>query len=203
LLRYLVRLAPSASASSSPPVDADARRRGPDRAVLLRVVRSIAASIGVRVVNPKWTSYGALEVDVFAGTGPDFETFMGAVEPLGEVEFTRNLSEAPRPLSPQETVEEARSLFNQERFWEGHEVLESLWRVAAGEEKSLIQGIILVCAAYVHLQKDEPAVALGVALRAVPKLVWTGRSYYGIDVDAMRKTVAQMTEEKALTLFKI
>ena len=121
------------------------------------------------MVNPKWTSYGALEVDVFAGTDPDCETFLAAVEPLGEAEFTRNLSQATPALSTQETVDEARSLFNHERFWEGHEVLESLWRVSTGAEKSLVQGIILVCAAYVHVQKDEEEVALGVASRGRPE----------------------------------
>jgi hypothetical protein len=176
---------------------------GYDRASGLRVVRGVAASVGARVVNPKWTSYGALEVDVFAEAKGDFETFVAAIEPLGKVEFARDLQETQPYLPKEETVAQAVFLFNAERFWEAHEVLESLWRVAQGEEKDLLQGLILVCAAFVHLQKGEPEVALGVARRSIPKLAWAGPAYNGISVADVRERVRLMVDGLALSRFEL
>jgi len=174
-----------------------------DRASSLRVVRGIASSIGVRAVNPKWTSYGALEVDVFAETKGDFETFVAAIEPLGRVEFARDLQETQRHLTKEAAVAEAVSLFNAERFWETHEVLEALWRVAHGEEMNLLQGLILVCAAFVHVQKGEAEVALGVARRSIPKLAWGEPEYNGVGVATVRERVVRMVDTGALELFEL
>jgi uncharacterized protein len=176
---------------------------GTDRPSSLRVVRGVAASIGARAVNPKWTSYGALEIDLFTDTKADFETFVAAIEPLGAVEFARDLQQPGPHLPKGQAVAEAVSLFNAERFWEAHEVLETLWRAASGEEKGLLQALILVCAAFVHVQKEEQQVALGVARRAVPKLTWDEPSYHGIDVAGTRGRVWAMVESGALNLFRL
>ncbi len=44
-------------------------------------------------------------------------------------------------------------LFNEERFWEAHEVLEEVWRVNRDEG---LRGLIVLAAAFVKLQEDEP-----------------------------------------------
>ena len=120
-------------------------------------------------MNPKWTSYGALEIDIFSPSRQDFEVVMAAIAPFIEsVEFAKDLQEAPPFLPKEQAIDEAVVLFNAERFWEAHEVLESLWRVAEGTEKKLLQGLILVSAAFVHHQKDESKVALGVAAPSPP-----------------------------------
>jgi uncharacterized protein len=176
----------------------------PDRAAVLSTVRSIAANLGGSAVNPKWTSYGALEIDIFAASRQDFEVVMAAIAPLVQkVEFAKDLQEAPPYLQKDRAIDEAVVLFNAERFWEAHEVLESLWRVAEGTEKKLLQGLILVCAAFVHHQKDEGKVALGVARRALPLLVWTDPTYYVIDVDRVREKTTKMVDEGTLSLFKL
>ena len=169
----------------------------------MAVVRGLAASVGARAVNPKWTSRGALEIDIFAETRADFQTALAALEPLGRVDFWRDLQVPQPPMTKAESVAEAVLLFNAERFWEGHEVLESLWRVAEGEEKSLLQGLILVCAAFVHMQKDEVEVALGIAKRSLAKLSGGPGTYHGISVAAVRKSVRTMVDEGALFLFKL
>ena len=43
--------------------------------------------------------------------------------------------------------------FNNERFWECHEAFEGAWKQCTGDEKELIQGLILVAAALVHLSE--------------------------------------------------
>ena len=187
-MRFLVRLVP----------------QGGDRAVLLSTVRSVAANLGGSAVNPKWTSYGALEIDIFAPSRQDFEVVMAAIAPLiHDIEFAKDLQEVPPFLPKERAIDEAVALFNGERFWEAHEVLESLWRVAEGAEKKLLQGLILVCAAFVHHQKDESKVALGVARRALPLLIWTDPTYYVIDVVQVRDRVTRMVEDGTLFLFRL
>ncbi|MGD0637960.1 MAG: DUF309 domain-containing protein [Nitrososphaerales archaeon] len=186
-MRFLLRLEP----------------RDPDRPAFLAAVRSVAANLGAKAVNPKWTSYGALEIDVFAPTRRDFEVVLAALAPLGKPEFAKDLQQTPPFLPKEQAVAEAVSLFNAERFWEAHEVLESLWRVAEGQEKKLLQGLILVCAAFVHLQKGEQSVALGVARRGLPLLDWSGSSYYAVGVRDARRRMARMVEAGELSLFRL
>ena len=166
-------------------------------------LRRIASSIGGRAVNAKKTSYGSVEVDVFMNSLQDFRLFISAVEPLGRVEFWKDLQVTPPNLSRPRALAESARLFNGERFWEAHEVLESAWRVSEGDEKRLLQGLILTCAAFVHLQKDEKDVALGVARRAIPLLSWKERRYHGIDIDLLRSNLTGMVSEGALSLFRL
>lgn len=169
-----------------------------ERPAFLAAMKAMGGSLGAAVRHPRWTSYGALEVDVFTPSVQDFELFVATLEPLAKVEFTKNLDEVP-PFKPKEEVlEEAVRYFNSERYWECHETLESVWRPAKGEEKRLVQGIILVCAALVHEQRGEPDVALGIYRRALPQIAWPERRYNGIDVPALRKHV-----EKSLALGKL
>jgi len=170
---------------------------------ILRIVRTLAKTLGSTARNPKWTSYGALEIDVFAHGEADFRLLCAAIEPVAKVEFTRNLDEAPKHLETDEAIELAKSYFNQERFWESHEILESVWRIAKGEEKNLLQGMILVDAAFVHLQKREPGVALGVLRRAAKQLVWRERSYHHIDVQELKAKVSKMIEGQRFEIFRI
>jgi uncharacterized protein len=173
------------------------------REEFLGSLRSIGRSLGASVTHPRWTSYGGLEVDVFTPSVQDFDTFVAAVEPLSKLEFTRNLDETP-PFRPKEEVlEEARDYFNAERYWECHEALESVWRPAKGDERSLVQGIILVCAALVHEQRGEREVALGIYRRALPQIAWRGREYHGIDISRIHRNVERSLAKGELPPFKI
>ena len=171
------------------------------RADLLQTVRTVARTLGLDPRNPKWTSYGALELDIFAPTRADFDLFVSAVEPLVRFEFARDLNVAPRHRGDDETFAEARGLFNSERYWECHEVLEGVWRTRQGEEKRLLQGMILVCAAFVHHQKGNDAVALGV-LRRSAQLLGSGRRYAGVDLPVFRRHVRRMLDAGELAGFR-
>ncbi len=67
-----------------------------------------------------------------------------------------------KDMSRDESIEYARELFNAERYWEAHEVLEGIWKESNGDEKEVIQGIILLAAAFVHLQRGEEDVAYSI-----------------------------------------
>jgi hypothetical protein len=166
-------------------------------------LKSLGSSLGASVKHPRWTSYGALEVDVFTPSAQDFALFVAAIEPLAKIEFTKNLDDAP-PFKPKEEVlKEAIGYFNSERYWECHETLESIWRPAKGDERSLVQGIILVCAALVHEQRGERSVALGIYERALPQIVWQDLTYHGIDIPHLRRNVERSIAEGRLSPFRI
>jgi hypothetical protein len=172
-LRFLLRFVPNA----------------PDRQAFLTSAKALGKNLGARVTHPRWTSYGALEIDVFAPSVQDFELFTSVVEPLAKVEFTRNLDEAPHFQTKEKIIEEAVGYFNSERYWECHETLEQVWRPSKGKKKLLLQAIVLVCAAQVHEQRGEGDVALSIYKRALPQISWGEKSYHRIDIPRLRKLV--------------
>ena len=174
-----------------------------DGPVFLSLAKSLAESVMAEARNAKWTSYGALELDIFAETEKDFELFLAAVEPLAKVEFTRNLNEAPAHKSKEELIEEARRYFNSERYWEAHETLESVWRTSNGIEKTYLQGLILVCAAFVHHQKNEEEVAIGVLRRASRQLDYSAGHYYGIKVRELKDRAEAIISSRKFEVFRV
>jgi hypothetical protein len=169
---------------------------------LLGVVRSMARELGMDARNPKWTSYGALELDVFAPGRSDFDLFMATLAPLVEVEFTHDLNTAPEFRPEHELLTEAKALFDSERYWECHEVLEGVWRTKSGDERALLQGMILVCAAFVHHQKGEDAVALGILERAVGMLRFPQPSYGAFRVYLMKTNSVEILRRRRFFSFE-
>jgi len=159
--------------------------------------------VGGSVRNPKWTSYGALEIDVFVNSRPDFDLLQAALEPVSKIEFVHDLNEPPPHKSKEEIISEARSYFNSERFWEAHETLEALWRVSSGDEKLLLQGLILVCAAFVHHQKGEEETGQSVLRRASRQLNWPQSMYEEMDLERLRRRVQKILATKRFQVFRI
>jgi hypothetical protein len=170
---------------------------------LLGSLRAIARTLGLDPRNPKWTSYGALELDLFSNTSADFDIFVKAVSPLAYFEFTKDLNVPPIHREEVELFAEARELFNAERYWECHEVLEGVWRLKEGEEKRLIQGVILVCAGLVHHQKGEPGVAVGVLRRSLLLLDSSRGEVAGIDLPRLRRNVQSIVDSGEFATFRV
>jgi len=187
LHRYLLRMQPFAESRDDS----------------LGTVRGLASIFGAEAKNPKWTSYGALEIDLFAPSRADVDLLLGALAPLSKLEFVNDLEAAPPHRTNEEAVKEARTLFNSERYWECHEVLETMWRNLKGEERLYVQGVILVCAAFVHQQKGEQKIALGVLERAERQLTYSGPDYMGISVAGLKGQVDIMLAREAIRPFPI
>jgi hypothetical protein len=63
------------------------------------------------------------------------------------------------------------TLFNQQAFFECHEVLEDLWRpLPAGPEKQFLQGLLQVGVGFHHLQNSNYAGAKNLLTAGVEKL---------------------------------
>ncbi len=186
-MRYLIRLSPPSTVGKA----------------VLASVKSVAKATGAEARNPKWTSYGALELDVFVPSKADLETFIAATEPFGTLEFVRDLNQAPKHVSEEELFAEARNQFNAERYWECHETLEGVWRNMSGDERSYVQGIILVCAAFVHSQKGEERVALSVLTRALRQLNFGSTIYHGIDTGSLRRNAERIISTGKFDIFRV
>ncbi|HEX4921996.1 MAG TPA: DUF309 domain-containing protein [Candidatus Bathyarchaeia archaeon] len=114
----------------------------------------------------------------------------------------RLLDEQPLPASRADILSEGVGLFNEERFWESHETLEQLWRVAKGREKDALQGIILTAAAFVHYQRGEDKICFSVLERArdkIPNVDIIGT----IDLDWIRKSIDSILESRKIHPFRL
>jgi len=154
-------------------------------------------------MGPRWTSRGALEIDLFARSEADFESCRAALALLGDVEFARSLGEGFRYRSAEEAVADAMALFNAERYWESHEALEGVWRGLKGDDKLYLQGVILTCAAFVHHQKGEDEVALGVLRRAERQLLVRRTDYLGIGNLTLLQGVQGILASRTFKPFKL
>jgi hypothetical protein len=103
----------------------------------------------------------------------------------------------------QEAMSEALTFFNEEKYWIAHEILESVWKQSKGAEKDLIGGIILVCAALVHYQKDEEEVCISILGRAIKKLKDASGLYHQIDIDRLKKIICNILIQGKVELFRI
>lgn len=146
----------------------------------------------------------AIELDLFVSSPAEVDekaNLIGRI--LGRVIGWKQLDLDSEQPEKSAAIEEAKQLFNEERFWETHEVLEAVWKSSQGLEKQLLQGIILVSTALVHYQKNKLEVCISELKRALPKLEWNSRSYFGIDLQALTEHVQGIISSGRIILFKI
>ncbi|MGZ5473193.1 MAG: DUF309 domain-containing protein [Thermoanaerobaculia bacterium] len=72
-------------------------------------------------------------------------------------------------------------LFNAREFWHAHEALESLWLEASGDEKTFLQGLIQLAAAYHHVQRGTFRGAIRLFDAALSKLATVPVHFFGVD----------------------
>ena len=108
-----------------------------------------------------------------------------------------------KELDKRECLKLARELFNTEKYWKTHEVLEGIWKHTQGDERDLLNGIILVAAALVHYQKAELAICISIMKRALVKLNNSYGKYYDVDIDSLKREVTNMVKSSKVSNFKI
>jgi predicted metal-dependent hydrolase len=107
-------------------------------------------------------------------------------------------------LSKEEAIDRARNLFNSEKFWKCHEVLEFVWKQAKGDEKKLLNGVILVAAALVHFQKGENEICMSILKRADDKIK-SGKEeeYYRIKLDSLKENLRKIIDTGIIIPLKL
>ncbi|MDQ3718761.1 MAG: DUF309 domain-containing protein, partial [Thermoproteota archaeon] len=95
------------------------------------------------------------------------------------------------------------ALFNDEKYWQAHEGLEHVWRNSTGIEKEILNGIILVAAAFVHDEKDEHDICISILERAIKKLDKAEGIYYGIDISRIANRISEIIKTGRVERFTI
>jgi len=183
--RYVIRLAHGGAYAPS------------DQASLLSRVRERVHPLSGHAMNLR-VSRRAIEFDLFCKPGTELHPFLTALEPIGAVLTYKRLDVPPNAANPAHVIAEARNLFNEERYWEVHEVLEGLWLKAQGPEKQLLQGLILTAAALVHAQKNELKVVGQMLEDAANRLENQPPIYYGLDIDQFLRLLKKLISAKML-----
>ncbi len=123
------------------------------------------------------------------------------LSPIGPLDHAKHVVE--EIVEKEQAISDGISYFNNERFWECHEILEGVWKNCTGDEKFLVQGLILVAAGLVHYQKDEDEICISIFNRALSKLQNSDGEYHNIDIDKIKNTVTEMINSKDVSSFLI
>jgi hypothetical protein len=123
------------------------------------------------------------------------------LETISQLDNARHIVE--EEMEKEEAVEKGREYFNYERFWECHETLEGVWKKTYEGEKDLVQGIILVAAAFVHYQKNENDICLSILKRGMEKIGNASGKYYNIDIDVLRNKVSEIISSGMISTFMV
>ncbi|MDP8888492.1 MAG: DUF309 domain-containing protein [Thermoproteota archaeon] len=143
-----------------------------------------------------------IEFDTSISEGIDVKTIIARIESIAPLAGYEEIVE--RHLEKDKAIARAVQLFNDERYWEAHEVLEYLWKNATGIEREILNGIILVAAAFVHDEKDESGVCISILRRARKKLdPASGKNYHGINTNRIADIISEIINTGKIHRFTI
>jgi len=145
----------------------------------------------------------ALEFNVFARDEEELEDRKRRLtQNLFNIVDVKLLDTPPKVVDKEEALAEGVQLFNEERFWECHEVLEQAWHGSKGAEKDAIQSMILTAAAFVHYQKGEEEICLSILRRARAKMA-TANTYEKMDFEELVTDIDGILDSEKIRLFKL
>ena len=143
-----------------------------------------------------------IEFDISISEGIDVKTIIARIESIAPLASYDEILE--RHMEKDRAIERAVQLFNDERYWEAHEALEYVWKNARGTERKILNGIILVAAAFVHDEKDEPNVCISVLRRARKKLDQANvKNYHGINTNRIADMISEIINTGKVNRFTI
>lgn len=108
-----------------------------------------------------------------------------------------------RILPKADAIIQSIKLFNDEKYWSAHEHLESIWKNSQGDEKNLLNGIILIAAAFVHDEKNESEICISILSRALQKLNRAHGIYLSINIDKIKERISNIIESRHIERFVI
>lgn len=142
-----------------------------------------------------------IELDISISKEEKIENIIDLLKEISSLKEFVEVKE--RVYKKKEAIERSIQLFNEEKYWWSHEVLEGIWKIASGSEKELLNGLILVAAAFVHDQKNEKEISLSILQRALIKLFSSSGTYYAINVDVIKEKIKNIIENKQISRFTI
>lgn len=171
-----------------------------DASSILSLCRSTLQEVNIIIRDVRVASQ-FLELDISIKTLSDKNRVISNLSKIAPVLEIDRIVE--KEFDKKEAVALARQLFNNEKYWKTHEVLEAVWKNTVGSERDLLNGIILVAAALVHYQKGELAICISIMKRALVKLDKSYDKYYEVDMDSLKKKVTDMVNSNTVSNIKI
>ena len=171
-----------------------------DARLLLSKARQIVAKYDILIRDVR-VSNRFIEFDISLGNVEDLEKIRSIFSFIGQ--YIDGYKVVEKDLKIEESLILAKKFFNEEKYWITHELLEGVWKKAYGDEKDLLNGLILVAAALVHYQKNENDIALSIMRRALKKLAAANEKYFGIDVISIKSQVSEMVKSSIIENFRI
>jgi uncharacterized protein len=167
---------------------------------LLGKARGLVSDIGV-VVRDSRVAKRHLEFDASIPQNISIDEVihkLTTISPLSGYELI-----IEKKMDKLQALMRARELFNDEKYWGAHEVLEPVWKEARSEEKEVLNGIILIAAAFVHDEKNESSTCIAILRRAMNKLIQANGLYFGFNLDEIKKRVLQIIDSGRIERFTI
>lgn len=166
--------------------------------VLMHLRSLLKGFSDVLVRDVRISSY-FIEMDVsIYNTGENFVSpkITEKLNSVGSLLLCDDLSEPKYCLTKDCIVDHAIYLFNLERFWKSHEVLEGIWKESTGSEKRILNGLILIDAAFVHYQKNEFDVFISILKRSIEKLRGSLGMFYNLNLNEIKENLNNIVEKK-------
>jgi predicted metal-dependent hydrolase len=97
--------------------------------------------------------------------------------------------------------------FNKENFYEAHEILEEFWHEYRGIDRTFIQGLIQLAAAFYHAQSFNRKGAMSQITKGSLKLTHYQPTHNSVDVtgllESVKENLQQLREHQDLTTTRI
>jgi uncharacterized protein (DUF885 family) len=91
-------------------------------------------------------------------------------------------------------------LFNQEDYFEAHEIWEDAWRQEKSEQRRFLQGLIQVAAGFVKLQRRQPRGAKALLERGAKNIAEHADAEWGLDLPPLLECVSRWSDVAARML---
>ena len=83
--------------------------------------------------------------------------------------------------------------FNSRKFFEAHEIWEEIWLVESEPEKTFLQGLIQLAAAYYHYTRGNPCGTESLLASGIVKLMRYPENHRGLAIGELRAAAKQWT----------
>jgi len=171
-----------------------------DAATLLKKARSLVSGSQIIVRDSRVANHH-IEFDISIPDDKhvnDIISSLSSIAPISEYEHI-----VETKMKKEEAIRRARILFNNEKYWGTHEILESVWKNSLKDEKDLLNGLILIAAAFVHEEKDESDICISILKRAMQKLSKASGLYFDLNVNRIKDTISQIINTGQVERFAI
>ena len=174
----------------------------PDADLLLKKSRELTEPVEFIIIRDCRIATKFIELDISLEKKENIDKVSNLLKRISSTKEIIEVKE--RHLTKVEAINNAIVLFNDEKYWWSHEALEMVWKESEGQEKQLLNGLILICAAFVHSQKNENTICFSILERSMVKFFNVKDSnYHGINIEKIKKIITQILKNKKILKFKI